>query len=148
MKEEFVNVVKGEIKDIDTCSDEVFADKALGDGVLILPQDYLVVSPCDGEVISVFPTKHAISILSDSGVEILIHIGIDTVELEGKGFEQLVQEHTKVTKFEPLMKVDYDLIRNEGFDPATLMIFTSKKDIKKKNLNMMTDQYIPVVSTF
>lgn len=147
MKEEFVNVVKGEIKDITICSDEVFADKTLGDGILILPQDYLVVAPCNGEVIAVFPTKHAISFVSDSGVEILIHIGIDTVELEGRGFEQLVQEHTRVNKFEPLMKVDYNLIQAEGYDPSTLMIFTSKKNITKQNLNTKTDQYISVAST-
>ena len=87
---------------------------------MILPQDYLVVAPCNGEVTAVFPTKHAISFVSDSGVEILIHIGIDTVELEGRGFEQLVQEHTRVNKFEPLMKVDYNLIQAEGYDPSTL----------------------------
>ena len=63
-----------------------------------MPQDNIIVSPCDGEIVSVFPTKHAISILSETGVEILIHIGIDTVELEGKGFEQLVENNTKSIK--------------------------------------------------
>ena len=69
------------------------------------------------------------------------------MELEGRGFEQLVQEHTRVNKFEPLMKVDYNLIQAEGYDPSTLMIFTSKKNITKQNLNTKTDQYISVAST-
>ena len=112
-----------------------------------MPQDNIIVSPCDGEIVSVFPTKHAISILSETGVEILIHIGIDTVELEGQGFEQLVENNTKVSKSEPIMKVDFDLVREKGYDPATMMIFTSNPEIQKSNLNQIANKYITVVET-
>lgn len=144
MKEKFINVVKGEIRDISTCSDEMFANKTLGDGILIVPKDDIVVSPCDGEVISIFPTKHAISIVSDSGVEILIHIGIDTVELEGEGFEQIVRNHAKVFKSDPLMKVNYTMIQEKGYDPSTLMVFISKTKIQKYHLDTVTKQYITI----
>ena len=91
MKEVVYSLVKGIIRDINTCTDEIFAEKTMGDGFLMIPKDKTVVSPVNGVVKSVFPTKHAITILTDKGNEILIHVGIDTVELEGKYFEQMVQ---------------------------------------------------------
>ena len=79
-----VNPVKGKIQDITECSDEIFANKTLGDGFFVIPNDNIIVAPCDGVVKSIFPTKHAITFLTDEGKEILIHIGIDKLNLRVK----------------------------------------------------------------
>ena len=86
----------------------------MGDGFAIIPSDGTIVSPVDGTIINIFPTKHAFGILSDSGREILIHVGIDTVKLEGKGFEALVTENDRVEKGQPLLKVDLDYIEKNA----------------------------------
>ena len=85
-------LLKEKLKPITEVPDAVFAEKMMGDGFAIVPEEGIVVSPVDGKIVNLFPTKHAIGIVSDAGREILIHVGIDTVNLEGKGFETLVAE--------------------------------------------------------
>ena len=86
----------------------------MGDGFAIIPSDGTIVSPVDGTIVNFFPTKHAFGILSDSGREILIHVGIDTVKLEGKGFEALVAQDDRVEKGQPLLKVDLTILRKHA----------------------------------
>lgn len=142
--EKIKNPVKGTIKDITNCSDEVFAQKTLGDGFLVIPSDSTIVAPCDGVVLSIFPTKHAIGFKTNDNTEILIHIGIDTVELEGNGFNQLVENNTHVYAGQPLIQIDRDLIKNSGYSDEVIVIFTNKKEIVKLNLNTSISEYIDV----
>ena len=144
--ETLVNPVKGKIQDITECSDEIFANKTLGDGFFVIPNDNIIVAPCDGVVKSIFPTKHAITFLTDEGKEILIHIGIDTVELEGKGFTELIAHTRHVDKYQPLMEVDFAMIRELGYDPSCILIVLSKQGLIKENMNQYTDQYIITAS--
>ena len=84
-----------------------------------------IVSPVDGKIVNLFPTKHAIGILSDSGREILIHVGIDTVNLKGQGFETLVSEDARVEKGQPLLKVDLDYVKEHAKSTITPIVFTN-----------------------
>ncbi|KRF64637.1 PTS glucose transporter subunit IICBA [Bacillus sp. Soil768D1] len=123
--EDFISPIKGEIKPITEVPDAVFAEKMMGDGFAIVPEDGLVVSPVDGTIVNLFPTKHAIGIVSDAGREILIHVGIDTVKLEGKGFEALVAQGDKVTSGQPLLKVDIEYVKNNATSIITPIVFTN-----------------------
>ncbi|WP_374721100.1 glucose-specific PTS transporter subunit IIBC [Peribacillus tepidiphilus] len=125
---DFVAPLAGELKPITEVPDQVFAGKMMGDGLAIDPTEGVVVSPVDGKIINLFPTKHAIGIMSESGHEILIHVGIDTVKLQGKGFEALVSEGDKVTKGQELLKVDLDYIRENATSTVTPIVFTNLKD--------------------
>ncbi|PLR98674.1 glucose-specific PTS transporter subunit IIBC [Bacillus sp. T33-2] len=121
----FVSPLKGEIKPITEVPDAVFSGKMMGDGFAIIPTEGTIVSPVDGKIVNLFPTKHAIGILSDSGREILIHVGIDTVNLKGEGFESLVSENDSVKKGQPLLKADLDLIKQHATSIITPIVFTN-----------------------
>ena len=121
----FVSPIKGEIQPLSEVPDAVFSQKMMGDGFAIIPSEGLVVSPVDGTIVSFFPTKHAIGIESDSGREILIHVGIDTVKLDGEGFEALVSQGDRVKKGQPLLKVDVDYIQEHAVSIITPIIFTN-----------------------
>lgn len=121
----FVSPIKGEILPITEVPDQVFSGKMMGDGFAIVPSEGTVVSPVDGKIVNLFPTKHAIGILSDSGREILIHVGIDTVNLKGQGFETLVSENDTVAKGQPLLKVDLDYIKKNATSIITPIVFTN-----------------------
>jgi len=127
----FVAPLKGEIKPITEVPDQVFAGKMMGDGFAIVPAEGTVVSPVDGKIVNLFPTKHAIGILSDSGREILIHVGIDTVKLKGEGFETLVSENDRIEKGQPLLKVDLDYIKANATSTITPIVFTNLADGEK-----------------
>lgn len=114
--------VKGEVLPVERSADEMFASKMLGDGVAINPADGLVCAPCSGVVSLVFPTRHAVGVTSDTGVEILIHIGINTVSLEGQGFEAFVAQGDRVECGDKLICADLNLIREKGLSPQTMMI--------------------------
>ncbi|MEH6939617.1 glucose-specific PTS transporter subunit IIBC [Bacillus sp. JJ664] len=123
--EEIINPIEGEIIPITEVPDQVFSGKMMGDGFAIIPSEGTVVSPVDGEIVNVFPTKHAIGILSKGGKEILIHIGIDTVKLNGVGFEVLVAQGDKVTKGQQLVKIDLHFIRENAPSTITPVVFTN-----------------------
>ncbi len=121
----FVSPIKGEIKPITEVPDAVFSGKMMGDGFAIIPSEGVIVSPVNGKIINLFPTKHAMGILSDSGREILIHVGIDTVNLKGQGFETLVNENDRIEKGQPLLKVDLDYIKQNATSIMTPIVFTN-----------------------
>lgn len=114
--------MKGEILPVDQSMDEVFASRALGDGIALNPEDGMVHAPCDGTISLLFPTKHAVGITSDTGVEVLIHIGINTVQLDGAGFEAYVAQGDKVKRGDKLILADLKLIKEKGLNPQTMMI--------------------------
>ncbi|WP_251388859.1 beta-glucoside-specific PTS transporter subunit IIABC [Mediterraneibacter agrestimuris] len=124
--------VNGCVVAIEEVNDEAFASKAMGDGVGIIPIDGKVYAPCDGTASVVFPTGHALGI-SVNGVDVLIHIGIDTVELDGKGFETHVKQGDTVKQGDLLVSFDKDFIEAQGYDSTVIFIVTdmgNKKDIK------------------
>nr|WP_243385407.1 glucose-specific PTS transporter subunit IIBC [Bacillus kexueae] len=122
---DFVAPLTGEILSITDVPDQVFSQKMMGDGIAIKPTDSTVVSPVDGKIVNVFPTKHAIGIQSTSGHEILIHIGIDTVNLKGEGFNVLVSEGQEVKKGDKLVEVDLDYIAKNATSTITPIVFTN-----------------------
>ncbi|QNK89349.1 PTS transporter subunit EIIC [Sporosarcina sp. resist] len=121
----FISPIQGEIKPLSEVPDAVFAEKMMGDGFAIVPSEGIVVSPVDGTIVTFFPTKHALGIQADSGREILIHVGIDTVKLDGKGFEALVAQGDQVKKGQPLLRFDVDYIKEHATSIITPIIFTN-----------------------
>ena len=115
----------GEVKELSQATDPVFAQGLMGRGVVIVPSQGELVSPVNGRVTVFFPTKHAIGILSDEGVEILMHIGMDTVNLEGKGFEGFVSQGDKVKAGDKLISFDIDMIKKAGYVTETPVIITN-----------------------
>lgn len=123
----------GEVKELSQATDPVFAQGLMGHGVVIVPSQGELVSPVNGRVTVFFPTKHAIGILSDEGVEILMHIGMDTVNLEGKGFEGYVSQGDKVKVGDKLISFDIDMIKKAGYVTETPVIITNsdKYDVEE-----------------
>ncbi|MDF1509446.1 glucose-specific PTS transporter subunit IIBC [Robertmurraya sp. DFI.2.37] len=134
-KDDFVSPLKGDIKSITEVPDAVFSGKMMGDGFAIVPTEGVVVSPVDGKIVNFFPTKHALGILADSGREILIHVGIDTVNLKGEGFEALVNEDDRVEKGQPLLKVDLEAIKDKVPSIMTPVVFTNLAEGEQVVLN-------------
>ena len=97
----------GKVASITEAPDEIFAQKMMGDGVVIFPTENILAAPIDGEITMIFPTKHALGIKSNDGIEILIHVGLDTVKLEGKPFNLFVTEGQKVKQGDKLMEIDF-----------------------------------------
>lgn len=129
--------MKGEVKPITEVPDPVFAEKMMGDGFCVFPEILSaaqVVSPVDGEVVNLFPTGHAVGIRTSGGLEVLVHIGIDTVKLQGKGFRILVTEGAKVTAGQPLMQVDLTAIQGDVPSLATPVVFTNLDEKKSWRL--------------
>ncbi|MCT4604555.1 MAG: PTS glucose transporter subunit IIA [Marinisporobacter sp.] len=128
---------EGEIVDIEEVSDPVFSSKMLGDGVAIKPTSNRAVAPCDGEITQIFPTNHAFGITTKEGLEILVHIGIDTVNLKGEGFKRLVEVGTNVKKGTEIIEVDLDYINQSGKDSITPIVITNMDQVERidKNLN-------------
>ncbi|BBB92628.1 MAG TPA: PTS glucose transporter subunit IIA [Methylomusa anaerophila] len=117
--------VKGRIMDISQVPDQVFAGCMIGDGVGIEPDEGLIVAPCDGEIAVLPPTLHAVALISNEGVEILIHVGLDTVELGGTGFTAHVKPGNKVRCGEKLLTFDLDYIRSQGKLLTTPIVITN-----------------------
>lgn len=124
----------GKAADLSTAPDEGFAGKMMGDGAVVTPEDAVIKAPEDGEVVFVFDTKHAIGFMTDSGLSLLIHIGIDTVKLDGKGFEVFVESGQKVKKGEPLMKIDIDFLKNNAPSLVSPVLCTELEDNQEVRL--------------
>lgn len=120
--------VNGNMIPLSEVKDQAFSAGLLGKGVAIIPEDGTVCAPCDGVISALYPTGHAVGITSGEGVEVLIHIGMDTVTLEGKGFEVLVKEGQKVKAGETLVKVDLSVIENAGLDSIIPVIIANTQD--------------------
>lgn len=108
--------------------DQLFSSRMMGDGFAVEPSDGIVVSPVNGRVSNIFPTKHAISLESETGKEIMIHIGIDTVHLKGEGFDIFVKEGEEVGTGQPLLNADLEYIDKNAKSTITPIIFTNLED--------------------
>ena len=125
----------GEYINIENIPDPVFAQKMMGEGFGINPTEGEVVSPIEGKVDNVFPTKHAIGLKADNGLEILVHIGLDTVQLDGQGFEILVSSGDTVQVGDPLLKFDLEYIRNNAKDVISPIIITNSDQTESIHVN-------------
>ena len=119
--------MKGEVLDVSKSADPAFASKAMGEGVAINPSEGVIYAPADGIISLIFPTKHAMGITLNSGVELLIHAGIDTVKMEGKGFETFVETGVKVKKGDKLLSFDMDLVKEKGYQTQTMFLVADAK---------------------
>lgn len=126
--------VTGMAADLGTAPDEAFAQKMMGDGAVVTPEEAFVCAPEDGEVAFVFDTKHAIGYMTDSGISLLIHVGIDTVKLNGEGFEVLVENGQKVKKGQPMLKLDLDYLKANAPSLATPVLCTELEDDQRIRL--------------
>ncbi|MCY8908673.1 beta-glucoside-specific PTS transporter subunit IIABC [Bacillus atrophaeus] len=117
--------IKGEVKALSEVNDSVFSAEIMGKGFAIVPEEGLAVAPVSGIITAVFKTKHAIGIKSDRGAEVLIHIGLDTVQLDGRHFDVLVKEGAKVSPGDPLVSFDIEKIKAAGYDVITPVIITN-----------------------
>lgn len=124
-EEVIVAPMDGELMDISNVPDEVFSQRMTGDGFAILPANGVVASPVNGTVYNVFPSKHAVGIMSEGGKELLVHFGVNTVKLKGQGFDVLVSEGDTVKAGQPIMLVDVELVRSRAPSVMTPVIFTN-----------------------
>ena len=121
---EILAPVSGELVHLENTNDPAFSSRAVGDGVAVVPQ-----APVSGTVAALFPTEHALGIMSDdSSAQVMLHIGIDTVKLEGKGFHALVAQGEHVDAGQPLVEVDFDAVRAAGFDPTVFVIVCERSE--------------------
>ncbi len=129
VKEEIlVSPVKGKVIPLTEVSDETFASEMLGTTVVVEPADGKIIAPCDGEISNIFDTGHAVCITTKTGGELLIHVGIDTVKLEGKGFTKKISDGDKVHAGDILIEADLEVIKAAGYPAATMVILTNPED--------------------
>lgn len=134
LTEEVYSVADGQVVALEQVKDPVFAQKMMGDGFAVEPANGNIVSPVSGTVSSIFPTKHALGIVTEAGLEVLVHIGLDTVSLEGKPFTVHVVEGEKVAAGDLLVTADLDAIRAAGRETSTVVVFTNGDAIKSVKL--------------
>ena len=132
--EDVYSVADGQVVALEQVEDPVFAQKMMGDGFAVEPANGNIVSPVTGTVSSIFPTKHALGLVTDSGLEVLVHIGLDTVSLEGKPFTVHVSEGQKVAAGDLLVTADLDAIREAGRKTSTVVVFTNGDVLKSVKL--------------
>lgn len=123
--------LNGEIVPLRNVTDEVFSSGMLGEGIAVEPTDGKLVAPCAGVVGHVFDTHHAMNIVSDFGCEILLHIGLDTVKLKGKGFDVKVKEGQRINKGDMLCVFDPEIIKGAGLKTTTPMVITNANEFSK-----------------
>ena len=138
-----ISPIKGEVKDISESSDETFASKVMGDGILVNPSEEIFVAPADAKVELVFPTKHAIGLSLKDGSQILMHCGINTVSMNGEGFEVYVEEGQEIKQGDKLIKMDLEKVKQAGHSTQTLMIVNELPDGRKVEVN--PDSKTPII---
>ncbi|MCG7332075.1 PTS sugar transporter subunit IIA [Salinicoccus roseus] len=136
---EITSPLNGKYVKLEDIPDPVFAEKMMGEGFGVDPTDGEVVAPVAGTVMQVFPTNHAVGIKTNNGLEVLIHIGLETVAMEGKGFEGHVSEGDKVEKGEKLVTFDMDLVKSEANSTISPVIITNSDVLDSFDLKEVTD---------
>ncbi|WP_080845737.1 PTS sugar transporter subunit IIA [Cytobacillus gottheilii] len=140
--------LSGAAVSLETVPDPVFAEKMMGDGIAIEPTEGIIVSPVKGEVLQVFPTKHAVGLKAENGAEILIHIGLETVSMNGEGFEAHVSEGSKVEVGDQLVTFDMNLVKEKAKSTITPVIITNSDQVTiEKQLSSSVQRASNVVMT-
>lgn len=138
LAEDFLMPIEGEIVPLSDVPDDAFAQEMMGPGFGIKPSGNIVYSPVDGRLVTLFPTKHALGIETDTGVEILIHVGLDTVKLNGEGFESLVEQGQLIQRGDALLKLDLDYLKANAPSVITPVVFTN---LSGQQLDMLKNGY-------
>lgn len=120
-----VACVDGKCIALSEVKDDVFSQKMMGDGFAVIPSSDTIVSPVSGTIETIFPTKHALGIKAKDGIEIILHIGLDTVNLNGEGFTVLTKTYAKVKAGDELVRIDREFLLEKGYDLSTMVIFTA-----------------------
>ncbi|MDA7746119.1 PTS glucose transporter subunit IIA [Psychromonas sp.] len=128
---DIVAPISGEIVAIEDVPDVVFAEKIVGDGIAIRPTGNKMVAPCAGEIGKIFETNHAFSLESDTGIELFVHFGIDTVELKGEGFTRIAQEGQKVKAGDTIIEFDLELLTSKAKSILTPVVISNMDEIKE-----------------
>ncbi len=128
---EIYSPLNGKIIPLEEIPDEAFASKIIGDGVGIEPAGDTIYAPCDADDISIFDTNHAVSFETSNGLELIVHFGIDTVKLDGKGFERLVEDGQSVKKGDALIKFDLEYIKEHAKSHKTPVIISNMDEVEK-----------------
>jgi PTS system beta-glucosides-specific IIC component/PTS system sucrose-specific IIC component len=132
-KEDISSPIKGQILDLSEVPDPTFAQKIMGDGIALKPETGEIVAPVSGKIVNLLDTKHAIGLETESGVEVLIHVGVDTVQMGGEGFESFVEKGDNVETGDKLLEVDLDLVEEEAKSIITPMVITNTDDFTEIN---------------
>lgn len=142
--------LSGEIIAIEDVPDVVFAEKIVGDGIAIRPTGNKMVAPCDGEIGKIFETNHAFSLESDTGIELFVHFGIDTVELKGEGFTRIAQEGQKVKMGDTIIEFDLEFLSKKAKSILTPVVISNMDEIKELqkmsgSVEVATDAVLKIV---
>ncbi len=132
--------VTGKAIDISEVPDETFSTKLIGNGAAIIPEEGLIVAPVDGQIKSIFRTNHAFGMLTENNIELIVHFGVDTVELNGEGFERLAEEGQMVKVGDPVLKVDVKFVKEKGFSIETSVVIATPS--KEEDLHITTGQHV------
>lgn len=126
--------VKGRVIPVSQVKDDTFAEEILGMTVAIEPEEGTIKAPCDGEILNIYETGHAVCMVTKTGAEILIHVGIDTVKLNGRGFRKMVSDGMKVHAGDVLIEMDMEEVKEAGYERTTMMILTNEDETEGKKL--------------
>lgn len=132
-EEVLVAPLTGQVVSLDEVPDPTFSEKMLGEGVAILPTEGVVVAPASGEIFQLFPTKHALGLKTDRGLEVLVHIGLETVELNGEGFVAYVAKGDQVKQGQKLLEFSLDLIKQKAKDSISPIVLTNDERVAHIN---------------
>lgn len=135
---QFIAPMSGKIIALQDVPDKVFSEKMMGDGFAVDPVNGLVCSPCDGEILQIFPTSHAIVLKSPEGLEIIIHIGLDTVKLKGEGFKRLVEVGSQVKAGDLLLEVDIESVRLKAKSMISPIVITNMDQVNNMKIHYKT----------
>ncbi len=137
--ETLVAPVNGQIVALQLVPDATFAEKMLGDGIAVQPSSNKIVAPCAGTLTMVSATGHAFAVTSKGGLEILVHIGLDTVKMQGQGFKQLLNPGTQVKAGDEIIEIDLNLIRQQGHKTITPIVITNMEKVKDISVTEVSD---------
>ncbi|HIP52329.1 MAG TPA: PTS glucose transporter subunit IIA [Campylobacterales bacterium] len=137
-KQTLVSPADGDIVDLTKVPDEVFSEKMAGDGIAIIPRSNTFVAPVAGTITKIFSTNHAFSIKTKSGLEVLVHIGLDTVALNGEGFKRLAKEGDIVSVGKPIISADLEFISSKGKEIITPIVVNHEKELLIKSDKVRT----------
>ncbi len=130
--------MEGEVIDITNVPDAVFSQKMVGDGFAVNPTNGSVKAPCSGKIAQIFPTNHAFGIVTEDGIEVLVHIGIDTVELKGQGFERIAEVGSQVRAGDEVVRVDLEVLKSNDKSIVTPVVITSPDKVKSIDVKFGT----------
>ena len=140
-KHDFYSPVSGSVIDIENVNDEVFSKRIMGEGIAFNPSEGVVVAPIDSTVTATLESNHAIGLTTKDGIEYIIHIGLDTVELKGKGFKRLVEDGDKVSRGTSLIEFDINFLNSQNKDITTILVISNSND-KKINKNVKQNDLV------